>query len=230
MIDLEYFMEVSWIVFLAMLFPIFWLGISLIRNKQVLSIERRKLIQFLAVSLGLSTLIFIILIFLTGGINSYYFLQTGFFLDERALVWNVTRHLKIIIPYNPGSSLFGVSILSGFVYGGLLTFPPYCEIDTSTDSKKKTSISESLQTTTTSSASTVIASSSALASGVVCCSTSIVAFISPAFATILAPIAPFLIIISLALLNFTLIKQVLPRLPKKSIEKEESESFVDFSE
>ncbi|MHA2307587.1 MAG: hypothetical protein ACXACU_19580, partial [Candidatus Hodarchaeales archaeon] len=175
-------------------------------NNRKLAMERIDFLKFVILAIGLSILIFSVLIFLTGGINNYFFLQVGLFLEERSLVWNVTNHLRIQIPYNPGVSLLVVAIFSGVIYSGLISTRKYCVISDEEGLKKPTAVS---------SASSVIAGSSALASGVVCCSTSIISLISPAFSAIVAPISPFLIVFSFILLNFTLFYYVIPRFPNE---------------
>jgi hypothetical protein len=208
MIDWIYFWNVSWFPLLILIFPL--VGITgkrmLTSSKTKLAMDQKDLLKFVILTLGLSSLIFGILIFLTGGINSYFLLQVGLFLEERSLVWNITKHLRIQIPYNPGVSLFVVAILSGVIYSGLISTRKYCRNSDEEGLKRSTAAS---------SASSAIAGSSALASGVVCCSTSIISIISPAFSTILAPVSPFLIVFSFILLNFTLFYYVIPRFPSK---------------
>lgn len=212
MINWSFFIEQSILPFFFLILPPVISSIQLKRNGKKFDLDRQLIAKFLIISGFISVGIFIVLVFLTGGINSYYRLQTGIFIEDRSFTWNVTEHLKIFIPFNPGISLLAVSLLSGIVYGGLIVTKPYCEIDDLTSNVN----TSTKRTSAASSTSTAIAGASALASGVVCCSTSIVAFIAPGFASFLAPIAPWLIIFSLATLNLTFAKYVFPRFPTKS--------------
>ncbi|MHA1542872.1 MAG: hypothetical protein ACTSQH_07835 [Candidatus Hodarchaeales archaeon] len=212
MIDWSYFIEQSIPSLLFLTLPIFLVLFLLHRSGKKLDLDKQLIVKFVLISGFLSLIIFTALIFLTGGINSYYMLQEGIFLEDQSFTWNITTHLKIYIPFNPGVSLLAVSLLSGIVYGGLIVTKPYCEIkDLSTPPNSSGKITSAVSST-----STAFAGASALASGVVCCSTSVIAFIAPGFASFLAPIAPWLIIFSLISLNFTFMKYVFPRFPKKS--------------
>ncbi|MHA2096839.1 MAG: hypothetical protein ACW98F_19660, partial [Candidatus Hodarchaeales archaeon] len=161
MIDWSYFIEQSVPSLLFLILPIFLVLFFLNRSGKKLDLDKQLIVKFVLISGFLSLIIFTALVFLTGGINSYFRLQEGIFLDERSFTWNVTTHLKIFIPFNPGISLLAVSLLSGIVYGGLIVTKPYCEIkDVSTPSDSSSRI-----TSAASSTSTAIAGASALASG-----------------------------------------------------------------
>lgn len=214
MIDWEYFLGVSWLAFLGLIIPIFGISYMLFSTNRRLAMDRRTGAKYLSSVIALSLIIFITLVFLTGGIITVFYQEVGLFLDPQALVWNVTGKLKVIIPYSTGTSLFAVAVLSGFTYAGLLIFPPVCKVDFDQD---LTEVRSSNLQAATSSASTIVAGSSALASGVVCCSTSIISLISPAFATFLAPHAPFLVLLSIFLMDFNLFRQIFPRYPTKSV-------------
>jgi hypothetical protein len=214
------FLEASWLAVIAILIPIFWLRFRKMVRNQSIAIDRNIKLKLVIMSIVFSFIIFSFLVFLTGGINNYYYLQEGLFIDEKALDWNISRHLKITIQFNPGMNFLAVSILSGFVYSGLLISRQYCKIDLQEESSHEDE-TNTLKTTATTSVSSIIAGSSALASGVICCSTSIVAVISPAVATILSPISPLLITLSLIMLNFSLIKYVIPRFPTESTKEED---------
>jgi hypothetical protein len=207
--DWQYLIEISFLPFLFLIFPLVFIKVQHRRKEIKINLDTKTAVKFLIISTGISMGIFGLLIFLTGGINSYYRLQEGIFIDDRSFTWNVTNHLKLYIPFNPGISLLAVSILTGVVYGGLLTTKLYCNLNTG---ETKT-LNSTNRSSFVSSISTTISGTSALASGVVCCSTSVIAFISPAFASALAPIAPWLLVISLLLLNITFFKYVLPRFP-----------------
>ncbi|MHA1977173.1 MAG: hypothetical protein ACW98I_09760 [Candidatus Hodarchaeales archaeon] len=226
MIDWNFFIEKSILPFFFLILPIILVYIDHRRKENEFDLDRAFWRKFLLISGLIGLVIFLALIYLTGGITSYYFLQEGFFLDERSLTWNITRHLKLFIPYDPGVSLFAVSILSGIVYGGLFTTKPYCKIVDVPNQESTQSATK--QQSAVSTVSTAIAGTSALASGVVCCSTSLVAFISPAFASFLAPIAPWLIIVSLLMLNFSFFRYVLPRFPTTS--KNDTNFIIEFGE
>ena len=226
MIDWNYLLEKSILPIFFLLLPLVLINYAHHQKQIKFDLGQAFWRKFIIISSFLSLIIFLALIFLTGGITSFYFLQEGLFLDERSLTWNMTTHWKLFIPYDPGVSLFAVSVLSGAVYGGFFTTKPYCKIiDVSNQEGSKTATK---QQSTISSVSTAIAGTSALASGVVCCSTSLVAFISPAFASFLAPIAPWLIIVSLIMLNFSLFRYVLPRFPTTS--KLNTEIFIEYGE
>ncbi|MHA2176203.1 MAG: hypothetical protein ACXABI_15350 [Candidatus Hodarchaeales archaeon] len=203
MIDWQYLIEISFLPILFLIFPLAFIKVKHWRREIKFSLDKKTFMKFFIISSAISLGIFGLLTFLTGGINSYYRLQEGIFIDARSFTWNITNHLKLYVPFNPGISLLAVSILTGIVYGGLLTTKLYCEINTA-----ETNLSSSTKRSSfVSSISTTISGTSALASGVVCCSTSVIAFISPAFASALAPIAPWLIIISLLMLNVTFLPQ-----------------------
>ncbi|MHA1237201.1 MAG: hypothetical protein ACTSQ9_06045 [Candidatus Hodarchaeales archaeon] len=225
MIDWNYLIDQSITPLFFLILPFFLSLYQITRSNRKLNLNKPLVGKFVLISGLLSLLIFTALIFLTGGINSYYRLQEGIFIDARSFTWNLTNHLKIYIPFDPGISLLAVSLLSGSVYGGLIVTKPYCRINyltTTPDSSTK-------RTSAVSSTSTAIAGASALASGVVCCSTSIIAFITPGFASFLAPIAPWLIIISFISLNLTFMKYVFPRFPTKG-KNEINESIITFEE
>jgi hypothetical protein len=224
MIDWNFLIEISLPPIFFLSLPFLLVRINHHRKEIEFDLDRYFWRKMIIVSGLIGLVIFLVLIYLTGGITSYFRLQEGFFIDERSITWNITTHLKLFIPFDPGVSLFAVSMLSGVVYGGLLTTKPYCKIvDDINEEGIKTA---SKQQSAVSSVSTAIAGTSALASGVVCCSTSLVAFISPAFASFLAPVAPWLIILSLVMLNFSFLRYVLPRFP--TINKYSTDTIIDY--
>ncbi|PWI47908.1 hypothetical protein CEE45_09700 [Candidatus Heimdallarchaeota archaeon B3_Heim] len=226
MIEWNFLIEKSLPSLFFLLLPLILINLDHYRKKLEFNLDRVFWRKFIVLSGLLALVIFVALVYLTGGITSYYLLQEGFFLDERALTWNITTHLRIFIPYDPGVSLLAVSLLSGMVYGGLFTTKPYCKIiDVSNQENTKNTTKRQ---SAVSSVSTAVAGTSALASGIVCCSTSLVAFISPALASFLAPVAPWLIILSLIMLNFTFFRYVLPRFP--TINKFSTDSIINFGE
>jgi hypothetical protein len=214
MIDWNFLIEKSLPSVFFLLLPLLLINIKHRRKEREFDLDRGFWGKFYLISGLLGLLIFLSLIYLTGGITSNFLLQEGFFLDKRSLTWNVTAHIKIFIPFYPGVSLFAVSLLSGIVYGGLFTTKPYCNIPD--NPKRENAHTKTKQQSAVSSVSTAIAGTSAIASGVVCCSTSLIAFVFPAFASFLAPIAPWLIILSLIMLNFTFFRYVIPRFPTTS--------------
>ncbi|MHA1970007.1 MAG: hypothetical protein ACW964_19715, partial [Candidatus Hodarchaeales archaeon] len=82
MIDWIYFWNVSWFPALILIFPLVWITSKriLTSNNRKLAMERIDFLKFVILAIGLSILIFSVLIFLTGGINNYFFLQVGLFL------------------------------------------------------------------------------------------------------------------------------------------------------
>ncbi|MHA2248939.1 MAG: hypothetical protein ACXAD7_01190 [Candidatus Kariarchaeaceae archaeon] len=152
-----------------------------------LALEKRVALAFITVWIILSISIYALLIFITGGINSFLFLEKGFFYDNRGLSWNVTTHINAT----------------------LLTLPPVCTI------LPKKQLIEGASTTgkTASITSSMSAAASAFASTAVCCSTSVVAVVAPSVGVFLGPFVPGLLIGSFVLLLYSFYSVVMPRFP-----------------
>ncbi|MHA2091040.1 MAG: hypothetical protein ACW98K_09290, partial [Candidatus Kariarchaeaceae archaeon] len=175
------------------------------------AISRRRALTFFGTWITISLGIYALLLYLTGGVNTYFFLEEGFFYDDRGISWNVTKHLNITIPYDPGVSLLVVSILSGILYATLLTLPPVCTILPATSTMAAATSSTVGKTASVS--SSVSAAASAFASTAVCCSTSVVAVVTPSVSVFLGPFVPGLIIGSFILLIYSFYTVVMPRFP-----------------
>lgn len=222
-IDFVYLLEVLLFPLTALLIPWILATFKWRKDRVKPRLSRSQGAKIGGLSIVFSIFIFSALTFLTGGVSTYFFLEEGLIsVSDREFAWNVTKHVRILIPFYPGSSFLVVAILSGIFYAGLLVLPPYCAVpsvtsDAATADVPETSTNSSnesgLSATTTSTTSSLAASASALASGAVCCSTSMVALIAPAFGALLAPISPFLIIFSLAILDFSLWRFLMPRIP-----------------
>ncbi len=218
-LDVIYLFEVFIIPITALLAP--WLLAIIKWQKDGVkpSITKSQASKMFGLALLFSFFIFSALIFLTGGISSYFFLEEGLIsISDREVAWNATRHLRILIPFSPGTSFLVIAVLSGIFYAGLLVLPPYCELpsfDSNSENRFKTKeVSSTIHgTTTTSATSSLFASVSALASGAVCCSTSVIALIAPAFGAFLAPFSPFLIVFSLLIIDVSSWRFLIPRIP-----------------
>ncbi len=168
------------------------------------------MLQFVLVWIILSIFIFSLLIYLTGGINEFFYLEKGFFYDNRSLSWNASEHINITIAYDPGTSLFVVALLSGLLYATLITLPPVCTI---LPDKSYLETIKSTSGKTTSVTSSMSAAASAFASTAVCCSTSVVAVAAPSVSVLLGPFVPGLLFASFILLIYSFYKVVMPRFP-----------------
>ncbi|MHA2276852.1 MAG: hypothetical protein ACXAC2_13850, partial [Candidatus Kariarchaeaceae archaeon] len=124
----DFYFRVFIIPLIALLTP----GIMLIwrirKNHLEVALTRKTFLKFLIVLLGLSFVIFAILLYLTSGILTAFRLEKGFFISDSDITWHATEHLRIIFVYDPGISLLVISILSGLLYAALLTLPKICTI------------------------------------------------------------------------------------------------------
>lgn len=219
-IDLIYLLEVLFIPLTALLAPWALAGLKWRKSNVKPLLSRSQAVKIAALSPIFSLFIFSALIFLTGGISSYFFLEEGLItVSDREIAWNATKHLRILIPFFPGTSFLVVAVLTGIFYAGLLTFPPHCAMprtdnkSNTTSTTMATSKKVGMGATSASTTSSVVASVSALASGAVCCTTSVIALVAPTVGALLAPISPFLIVISLVILDLSTWRYLIPRIP-----------------
>jgi hypothetical protein len=201
----SYFIQTFLIPSFALLIPFMLFLNRKFRYNLELAISRRQALTFFGTWITISLGIYALLLYLTGGVNE------GFFYDDRGISWNVTKHLNITIPYDPGVSLLVVSILSGILYATLLTLPPVCTILPATSTMAAATSSTVGKTASVS--SSVSAAASAFASTAVCCSTSVVAVVTPSVSVFLGPFVPGLIIGSFILLIYSFYTVVMPRFP-----------------
>ncbi len=158
----------------------------------------------------LFTVILLFLIFLTGGIAEFYYLERGLFINSYELKWNITEHWAIIFLWFPGTTFLALSFLLATTYSVHFTLPPVCAL-------KESITKEESGGTTATATSSFGAFMSASASLVSCCSPSLVALISPIFSSTIGSFIPQLLIFSVVMVNYSFFKIVLPRFPVTEI-------------
>ncbi len=198
--ELSTFLNVIFLPIVSIVLPFFLLFEK--GKRAELTIPHFVIRRFLLAALGLAFLVFTLLIFLTGGIAQFYYLEKGVFMSSSELRINFTDRWAFIFLFFPGTSFVVISILSGIIYAAQLTLPPSCVI-------KEVKMAESHLGKTASSSFGAMATASA--SIVSCCSPSAVAILSPVAASLVAPFIEELIVLSFILLNYSFIKIVIPR-------------------
>ena len=193
------------------------LGVFLYRKYKynlVITIDRRTLTRFLFTWFSLGVLLFILLLYLSSGINFFVQLEKGIFISIWQIDWNITEHLRITFVYNPGIGLIVVSVLSGLLYSSLLTLPKVCTINTTLSQTSKDS--GGAGGSASSSVASGVSGFSAVASSAVCCTTSSLAIIAPSISVFLGPYVPFLMLFSFLLLIYAFYVVVMPKFPRVS--------------
>lgn len=197
-----YILQTFIVPIIALIIP----GLIILRKKYkenlTFVLNRKTVVKLTVFWAFLSFTVFTILIYLSGGLNNFYYLEAGGpKIFERSLEWNFTSNIRLNIPIYNAMNLFTVSVLSGLMYATLIVLPPICVVG------------NQIQKVSTSTLSSITSGASAIASSVVCCSTSLVAVIAPAFSLVIGPFIPSLLVASIAILLYSFYKVVLPRLP-----------------
>lgn len=220
---------------IALLFPFLLVYVFLKSNKSNLNVTKAQLKRFALITFLIAPTLFILLVFLTGGITFYSqgSLNVGLYISFLGIIWNPTPFLSIIFPYEITANFIAISILSALFYAAIFTFPATCAVTTPTDpcncqqeetkhptvekdyNLEANQLTPNPTSATVSTVPSVTASLSAITSGVICCPTGIIALIAPVFSNLLSPFSPILQLFSLLILEYAFYKLTLPRIPFK---------------
>lgn len=192
----------------ALVLPAIILIYHVSRNNLKVILGTRQLLRFLAVWLVLGFGIFFLLLYLTGDLGHFFYLEPGFFAFEGGMQINLSRHIGLTIRYDPAISILVVSLLSGLLYATLLTLPPVC-----TYVPQYIEVTAKAGGTASTLSGGLTGTISAISSTAVCCSTSVAAVIAPSLITLLGPFVPFMLFGSMAILIYSFVRIVLPRFP-----------------
>lgn len=205
-VELLYLWNVIGLPLVGTLVPIFFL-VRRLRGSDYyvpLSLKKKLIGRFFLIFV----VIFLTLIFLTGGIAEFFYLETGFFINSYEFKWNITRHWAIIFLWYPGTTFLALSILLAATYAVHFTLPPVC-------ARVEPEVMKQEGRVSTTASSSIGAMFSASASLVSCCSPSLVALISPIFSSAIGSFIPQLLVFSMVMVNYSFFKIVLPRFPEK---------------
>ncbi len=191
---------------LSLILSIGLLAYKLFTIKYDIYLERKTIVGFMIVWILIFTTLFGILLFLTGGVNKFFFVENSFAITYDTVQYGFGEKYLVLVPTFQFFNFMVISMLTGLVYSTMLTLPKICTripVETETIESKSSKVEAGI--------STASAATSALAGVSVCCTTSIVSLLIPAVASVLAPVTPILLVISQFMLVYTTHKTVFPR-------------------
>ncbi len=191
---------------LSLILSIGLLAYKLFTIKYDIYLERTTIVRFIIVWILIFTTLFGILLFLTGGVNKFFFVENSFAITYDTVQYGFGGKYLVLVPTFQFFNFMVISMLTGLVYSTMLTLPKICTripVETETIESKSSKVEAGI--------STASAATSALAGVSVCCTTSIVSLLIPAVASVLAPVTPILLVISQFMLVYTTHKTVFPR-------------------
>ncbi|RMG20083.1 MAG: hypothetical protein D6732_29150 [Methanobacteriota archaeon] len=203
-VDLSQLWNVVGLPIIGITVPLLFLIRRLRQSDYYIDLQMKKKLFLRFIILFFSMLF--ILIFLTGGIAEFYYLEPGIFINSYELKFNLTTHWAIIFIWFPGTTFIALSLLIAITYSVHFTLPPVCTLQPTKTDKQVKGTTE----TATSSFGALMSASASLVS---CCTPSLVAVISPVFSSILGSFIPQLLVFSMIMVNYSFFKIVLPRFP-----------------